>query len=84
MLISFLKSTNTSLVLFNSWAGKTRSVEISKDGILFAKAEHIESAMKDFDKLLKKHLSKAEDVKSVFAEKLSVIHCEFNAIHPFR
>ena len=67
-----------------SWAGKTRNVQISKDGVLFCKAEHIERAMKDFGKLLKKLLTKNTDSKSDFAEKLAVIHCEFNAIHPFR
>ena len=67
-----------------TWAGKTRSVQISKDGVLFCKAEHIESAMKDFDKLMKKLLSEKPTDKSDFAEKLSIIHCEFNAIHPFR
>lgn len=67
-----------------SWAGKTRNVQISKDGVLFCKAEHIESSMKGFDKLFKKQLPKNNDNKSVFAEKLAIIHCEFNAIHPFR
>jgi len=67
-----------------SWAGKTRNVQISKDGVLFCKAEHIENVMKDFSKLMKKLLSKKPDNKSDFAEKLASIHCEFNAIHPFR
>lgn len=67
-----------------AWAGKTRSVQISKGGVLFAKAEHIKTAMEDFAKLLKKQLPKKNDSKSVFAERLSIIHCEFNAIHPFR
>jgi cell filamentation protein len=66
------------------WAGKIRNVQISKDGVLFAKAEHIESAMKDFNKLLKKQLPEKNDSKSAVSEKLAVIHCEFNAIHPFR
>jgi cell filamentation protein len=67
-----------------SWAGKTRSVQISKDGILFAKAAHIKGALKDFEKILKKNLPKESDNKSVVANKLAIIHCEFNAIHPFR
>ncbi len=66
------------------WAGKTRNVQISKDGVLFCKAEHIEITMKDFDKLFKKQMPREDDSKSVFAEKLAIIHCEFNAIHPFR
>jgi cell filamentation protein len=67
-----------------SWAGKTRTVQISKDGVLFCKAAHIESALKEFEKLLKKQLPKKGDSKSDIAEKLGIIHCEFNAIHPFR
>jgi len=67
-----------------SWAGKIRSVQISKDGILFAQAAHIKSALKDFEKILKKQLPKANNKKSDFAKKLAIIHCEFNAIHPFR
>jgi cell filamentation protein len=67
-----------------SWAGRTRNVQISKDGVLFCKAEHIENAMKDFERLLKKHLPKKTDNKSILSEKLAIIHCEFNAIHPFR
>lgn len=67
-----------------SWAGKTRTVQMSKDGVLFCKAAHIKVAMKDFEKLLKKQLPKKNDSKSSVAEKLAIIHCEFNAIHPFR
>lgn len=67
-----------------TWAGKTRSVQISKDGVLFAKAEHIQNALGDFEKILKENLPKSSDNESVVAEKLAIIHCEFNAIHPFR
>ena len=67
-----------------SWAGKNRTVQISKDGVLFCKAVHIKAAMEDFEKLIKKQLPKKNDSKSSTAKKLAVIHCEFNAIHPFR
>ncbi|MBU2552841.1 MAG: Fic family protein [Bacteroidetes bacterium] len=66
------------------WAGKTRTVQMSKDGVLFCKVAHIKSALKDFEKLLKKQLPKKADSKSAIAAKLAIIHCEFNAIHPFR
>jgi len=69
--------------LYN-WAGKSRTVQISKDGVLFCKAAHIESSLKEFEKLLSKQLSAKNDDKSSVAEKLAIIHCEFNAIHPFR
>jgi cell filamentation protein len=67
-----------------TWAGKTRSVQISKDGMFFAKAAHIKSALKDFEKVLKEHMPTDNNSKSAMAEKLAIIHCEFNAIHPFR
>lgn len=67
-----------------SWAGKTRTVQISKDGVLFCKATHIESALNEFEKLLSKQLPDKSDNKSAIAEKLAIVHCEFNAIHPFR
>jgi len=67
-----------------SWAGKTRTVQMSKGGVLFCKAAHIKTTLEDFEKLLKKQLPKKGDNKSFVSEKLAIIHCEFNAIHPFR
>jgi cell filamentation protein len=67
-----------------SWAGKTRTVEISKDGILFAASSQIPKALKELEKIIKKNLPTQKNSKKEIADKLSVIHCEFNAIHPFR
>lgn len=67
-----------------SWAGKIRTVEISKDGILFASYSQITKALKTFEKLLNKNLPKSGNNKKEVAKKLAIIHCEFNAIHPFR
>jgi cell filamentation protein len=67
-----------------SWAGKIRNINISKDGILFATADHIPAALKEFDQTLKTSLPKDKDTKRQLAVKLALIHCELNAIHPFR
>ena len=49
-----------------------------------AKRPTIGSALKEFEKLLKKQLPGKSDDKPAVSEKLAIIHCEFNAIHPFR
>lgn len=67
-----------------TWAGRIRTVEISKDGILFAPSSQIRKTLEAFEKLLKKNLPKPDDTRKNIAEKLAIIHCEFNAIHPFR
>ncbi|MBU2524210.1 Fic family protein [Patescibacteria group bacterium] len=67
-----------------SWAGKIRTVNISKNNILFAPVTHIEKALTYFETTLDKNLPKNEDNKKVLAEKIAIIHCEFNFIHPFR
>lgn len=72
------------LGILYTWAGKTRTVQISKGDILFASVIHIESALENFVRILKRNLPKDSDNKSSLAEKLAIIHCEFNAIHPFR
>lgn len=67
-----------------AWAGKIRTVDISKNGMMFAPASHIASSLKsfeqDFASLVPQHGQSKRDV----AHKLAVIHCELNAIHPFR
>lgn len=67
-----------------SWAGKVRTVEISKNGILFAPSSQIKKSLKIFEKLLQKNLPTEKNSKKEIAGKFAIIHCEFNAIHPFR
>lgn len=66
------------------WAGKVRTVDISKDGMLFAPIKYIDGALKAFSKLLKATLPKQADTKNKLAQKLAIIHNELNVIHPFR
>lgn len=67
-----------------TWAGKIRTVEISKDGILFCASSQIKKHLMQFEKIIKNNLPSKKDDKKTLSEKLSIIHCEFNAIHPFR
>lgn len=67
-----------------SWGGKVRTVDISKDNILFAPSHNIESALSDFEKIFNKNLPQLSDSKRIVAAKLAFIHVELNAIHPFR
>ncbi len=66
------------------WAGKIRTVDISKDGMLFAPVKYLNSSLKEFEKVLQKQLPKSVDSKDASARKLAIIHNEFNVIHPFR
>ncbi len=67
-----------------SWAGKPRTVEISKGGTLFCASLQIPKELKFFEAIIRKNLPKMADDKGIVSEKLAIIHCEFNAIHPFR
>lgn len=66
------------------WSGRIRGVEISKDGILFCASSQIKKELKNLDKIIKKNIPLFGAKKKIISEKLAIIHCEFNAIHPFR
>lgn len=66
------------------WAGKVRNVDISKGESMFCSVRYIDNALKEFDRIIQKHLPVQNETKKSLSEKLAVIHCEFNAIHPFR
>ena len=72
------------LDILYTWAGKIRSVELSKKGTLFCPAINIKNELKRFNKLLKEEISEESNDKNDFSKKLAIIHSEFNAIHPFR
>jgi len=85
-------STELILEMHKKWlgkiypfAGKCRSVSMSKGGFLFAAPGQIERLMKDFEKNELKMYTpcRTTDVKEL-ALALSVVHIEFILIHPFR
>ncbi len=67
-----------------SWAGKIRIVEISKNGMLFCASLQIKNALNDLEKTIEENIPSNKDNRRMISEKLARIHCEFNAIHPFR
>lgn len=67
-----------------SWAGKVRTVNISKDEVFFASVEYLASSLKEFDDTFRRVILKSSSTKKQVAEILAEIHCELNAIHPFR
>jgi cell filamentation protein len=68
-----------------SWAGAYRSVNIAKDGFMFAAAAHLPELMRQFEsdqlaRLTPCRFERIEDVVSALAE----VHVELVLIHPFR
>jgi cell filamentation protein len=66
------------------WAGKVRTVNISKGGMFFAPVNYIGEALEAFNILLKVELSRQLQNKNKLSNALAIIHNEFNVIHPFR
>ncbi|MBS1760068.1 MAG: Fic family protein [Bacteroidetes bacterium] len=66
------------------WAGKKRSVEISKDGKQFFPTAHFDNAFKYIDQLIGEFKKISKNNKRNLAEKLSEILDNVNYLHPFR
>ena len=66
------------------WAGQFRTVNISKGGNSFARADFIESALNSvLNKLAKENHLKGLD-KQLFSQRTAFFLGEINAVHPFR
>ena len=67
------------------WAGRWRTLQISKPGAIWPPPHHLDEAMQKYeqDVLQKYPASRLADDKT-FCEALSEIQGEFLAIHPFR
>jgi len=66
------------------WAGKRRTVEISKDGKQFFPLSHFENALKFINDLLLEYVSISNEDKANLSEKLAEILDTVNYLHPFR
>lgn len=67
------------------WAGKERTVDISKPGTLFCRAMFIEEeARRIFNNLKKDNFLKDTRDKFEFSEKLGQLFLDINMLHPFR
>ena len=67
-----------------TWAGKIRTVNISKGTMLFMPPHQIEKAFKAFASDFEKHKPQLGDPETEIARKIAFLHCELNVIHPFR
>lgn len=66
------------------WAGKKRTVEISKDGKQFFPTSHFDNAFKYIDQLISEFRKIPKENKKIIAEKLAEILDNVNYLHPFR
>lgn len=67
------------------WAGKERTVDISKAGTLFCRAMFIEEeANRIFSRLKKDNFFKDIKDKIEFSERLGQVFLDINMLHPFR
>ncbi len=66
------------------WAGKKRTVEISKDGKQFFPTSHFDNAFRYIDQLIAEFTQIPKDDKKLLALKLAEILDNVNYLHPFR
>jgi len=66
------------------WAGKLRTVEISKGGKPFFPLSHFHNAFKYIDSLITEYRKISKDDKTQLARKLAEILDNINYLHPFR
>ncbi len=67
-----------------SWAGKRRTVEISKAGKQFFPTTHFDHAFRFIDTLISDYKNISKGDKQQIAEKLAEILDNVNYLHPFR
>ena len=66
------------------WAGKKRTVEISKDGKQFFPTSHFDNAFKYIDQIITEFKKIPKEDNKMLAEKLAEILDNVNYLHPFR
>jgi cell filamentation protein len=66
------------------WAGKRRTVEISKGGKPFFPTSHFDNALKYIDSLIAEYQRIENSDKPALAKKLAEILDNVNFLHPFR
>lgn len=66
------------------WAGKVRTVNISKDGKPFFDGERFHIAFQYIDSLLLEYKKSSKKDKNLIAEKLAELLDNVNYLHPFR
>jgi cell filamentation protein len=68
-----------------AWAGRWRTVTISKPGIAWPPAIHVAQAMESFEcDVLRKHPARTLSADDAFCSAMAEIQGEFLVVHPFR
>jgi len=79
-----LKIHKLSLGHLYDFAGKTRTVNISKGGFIFPPALALDNALKELDETVLKILPKSYDSEDQLVKDIARVHAELLFIHPFR
>jgi cell filamentation protein len=66
------------------WAGQTRVVNMSKDGVTFAAVQFMGQSLESLRTIIETSIPNVGEGTGATAHKLALIHNEFNAVHPFR
>lgn len=66
------------------FAGKFRTVNISKNGFVFPAAQFLEQSMESFEKEVLLQLPHEYDNKQMLIKDIAKVHAELLFIHPFR
>jgi cell filamentation protein len=67
-----------------SFAGKLRTVNISKGGFMFPAAEFLENSMLTFEKEILSQLPDSYHSKDLLIKDIATVHAELLFLHPFR
>jgi cell filamentation protein len=86
-----IKDSSTLLIIHKhlfqdvyEWAGKKRTVEISKDGKQFFPLSHFDTAFSYIDNLISEYRAIDKTDKTMLSVKLAEILDTVNYLHPFR
>lgn len=66
------------------WAGKTRTIEISKPGTQFSPTSRFDQGIHYIDKLITDYRKTNKNDKTTISKKLAIILDYVNYLHPFR
>jgi cell filamentation protein len=79
-----LKIHKLALGHLYSFAGKSRTVNISKGGFMFPPAMALDNALKEMEETILKKLPTQYKSKEELIKSIALVHAELLFIHPFR
>jgi len=79
-----LKMHKLALNHLYAFAGKTRTVNMSKGGFMFPPALALDNALKEFNETVLTNLPKSYESEELLIQCIARVHAELLFIHPFR